>query len=235
MKEISERIKESHLISVIIPAFNEEKTIEEVMGRLIAVGDKLHLEIIVIDDGSTDRTGEIVRAFPSVTLVSHSKNMGKGKAIVSGLTRSHGQIILIQDADGEYAPEEIPSLVLPIMQDRVDVVFGSRFIGQHDGMSVSHKIGNKILSVAASALFGEKITDVMTGHKAFSRKAIEAIDLAANGFEVEVEMTGKLLRKRLRLCEVPISYNKRRHGKSKIRYRDGFNSFRRLISLRFYS
>jgi glycosyltransferase involved in cell wall biosynthesis len=219
---------------VIVPVYNEEKAVGTVLEKLIQLRKKLPMEILVVDDGSVDETVNVVKTFPYISIISHPKNMGKGKAIATGLSKSRGEVVVIQDADGEYAPEEIQRIVAPILEKRADIVFGSRFLRStpNYGMSISHKFGNVILSFTASLLYNTKITDIMTGHKAFSREAINSINLLANGFEIEVEMTGKLLKKQWRLLEVPISYIKRRHGEAKITALDGLTSLAKLILYR---
>jgi glycosyltransferase involved in cell wall biosynthesis len=235
LKKVTNEILGDPLISVIVPVYNEEMTIGQVLEKLSLLQKKMSMEIVVVDDGSVDKTTEVVKAFPLIKIIRHTKNMGKGKAIATGLSKSHGQIVVIQDADGEYIPEEIPLIVSPIIEKRADVVFGSRFMPAmpNHGMSVSHKLGNVILSLTARLLYNTKVTDIMTGHKAFSREAINSIDLLANGFEVEVELTRKLLKRKWRLVEVPISYIRRQHGEAKITPLDGFICLTKLLFGRF--
>lgn len=235
MNKVIDEIGNAPLISVIVPVYNEEMAIGEVLKKLTLLQKEMSLEIVAVDDGSIDKTIDIIKTFPSVTIICHPKNMGKGKAIATGLSKSRGQIVVIQDADGEYAPEEIPKIVFPIVEKQADIVFGSRFMAHaHNyGMSVSHKIGNIILSLTARLLYNAKVTDVMTGHKAFCREAIESIGLSANGFEIEVEMTRKLLKKKWRLREIPISYIRRQHGEAKITARDGFICLAKLFFGKF--
>lgn len=221
------------LVSIIVPVYNEENTLAEVLSRLERLGRKLDLEIVVVDDGSVDGTAEIARSFQLVTLVSHGRNLGKGAAIASGIRCSKGHVIVIQDGDLEYLPEDIPRIVQPIMKDEVDVVYGSRFMGSCEGMSGSHRIGNFLLSLLASVLFGKWLTDVMTGHKAFRRAVIESIRLEQRGFAIEVELTGKLAINGYKFSEVPIRYRYRRKGHSKITFKDGFSCLFALIRSRF--
>jgi len=228
-------VERDPVVSVIIPVFNEEEAIGDTLQRTLQLSDRLNLEVIVVDDGSTDRTCEIVRGFKKITLVSHQNNQGKGKALVTGILRSRGRIVVIQDADLEYSPEEIPKLVEPILRNGADAVFGSRFLGKIDGMSHSHWFGNRILSIAASLLYGVSISDVMTGHKAFLKKSLRTLKLNENGFEVEVELTAKLLRNGWKLAEVPTSYSYRRKGLSKIGYLDGLRCLAKLVVFRIGS
>ncbi|MDH5634685.1 MAG: glycosyltransferase family 2 protein [Candidatus Bathyarchaeota archaeon] len=217
-------------VSVIVPAYNEENGIEAVLRRLLRVSQNLPgSEIIVVDDGSTDDTAKRVARFNPVRLVRHGINQGKGAAISTGLKNSKGDIIVIQDADTEYPPEDIFRLLEPILAGRADVVFGSRFKGECLSMCFSHFVGNKILSVATSLLYGASVSDVMTGHKAFSRRAIESYELSEKGFAVEIEIASKCLKNRCRFAEVPIRYSYRRHDISKISYLDGFRALWKLV------
>ena len=222
------------LVTVLIPTYNEEKTIGKVLSALIDVKSKLgSLETIVIDDGSTDRTEEEVTKFPWVVHLRHRRNMGKGMALKTGFESGHGKVVVIQDADMEYSPTEIPRLVKPIFDGRADVVYGSRFIGKRNGMSLSHVAGNVMLSRVASLLYQVKVTDVMTGHKAFSRKVLKSLRLKENGFGVEVELTAQVLKHGWKILEIPIDYSYRTHGAAKIRYRDGLQSLLKLLSSTF--
>jgi len=221
-------------VTVIVPTYNEEETIGQVLSELTKIEPKIGpLEIIVVDDGSSDRTKDEVAEFPSVIYVKHQRNMGKGMALKTGLKIGRGRTVVIQDADMEYSPTDIPQLVKPILDGRVDVVFGSRFIGKRNGMSFSHLVGNVILSRVASLLYQENITDIMTGYKAFSRKVLESLRLKENGFSVEVELTSKVLKDGWKILEIPIAYSYRTHGAAKIRYRDGLGSLLKLLSSTF--
>ncbi|MDH5266410.1 MAG: glycosyltransferase family 2 protein [Candidatus Bathyarchaeota archaeon] len=220
------------LVSVIVPVFNEEEIIGVTLERTLQLRGKLNLEVIVVDDGSTDQTREIVKDFEDVNLICHEKNCGKGGAIVTGMLSSRGDIIIIQDADLEYLPEDIPKLIDPILQGRADFVFGSRFLGTIKEMSRSHRVGNMILSLAARLLYNAPITDVMTGHKAFSRRSLKTVKLSERGFGVEVELTAKFLGNGWKLAEVPISYVYRNKGRSKITYIDGLKCLVKLLKLR---
>lgn len=225
-------------VSVIIPAYCEEETIAEVLNRVIkaswSMGD---VEIIVVDDGSTDKTGKVVAGFPFVKYIRHKTNMGKGAALRTGIKNARGKILVIQDADLEYAPEYIPSIVKPIIDNLVDMVYGSRFNSRPEGMSISHYIGNSILSMVAGFLYQVTITDVMTGQKAFRRGLLEDAELKENGFAVEIEITtiGLNGSEQTKYGEVPIPYSYRRHGVSKIGYVDGFKSLIKLFATYFSS
>ncbi|MGA2385892.1 MAG: glycosyltransferase family 2 protein [Candidatus Bathyarchaeia archaeon] len=219
-------------VSVIIPAYNEEETIAEVLRRMIKVSWSLgNVEIIVVDDGSSDRTREEVTAFPLVKCFSHAVNRGKGAAVRTGIENSHGKVVVINDADLEYEPEYLPMLVKPILDGSSDIVYGSRFKGDTDGMSFSHYVGNSVLSLMARFLYSREITDIMTGQKAFRRSILDGAKLREDGFAVEVEMTCAGLNAGRRFKEVPIPYLYRRHGYSKIANMDGVRSFIKLITL----
>ena len=220
-------------ISVIIPAYNEERNISEVLRRIAKIDWPLDgIETIVVDDGSTDDTLKEAARFPFAKLVRHKKNQGKGAAIQTGVKASTGEVVVIQDADLEYPPEHIPQLVEPILTGEADIVFASRFIGNHQGMTISHLIGNRILSLAASFLYSVSITDVMTGHKAFRREILNSFKLESRGFGVEVEMTSKSFRYGWKFKEIPINYVYRSLGVSKIAYSDGVKSLLSLVAER---
>lgn len=230
-----ERINNTPLISVIVPAYNEEETIGEVLSRLIYLKNKMSMEIIVVNDGSRDNTSTIVKKYSPIKFVQHEKNYGKGSSIKTGLAKCNGDIVVIQDSDLEYLPEHIPELVRPFLEANADVVYGSRFMGKIKGMRFSHKIGNRILSFVTQFLYNKKITDVMTGYKVFSKKVLEEIDITENGFEVEVEITSKILKNDFKLIEVPISYEYRKTGNSKITYWHGLTCLIKLLWFRVFA
>lgn len=224
-------------VSVIVPAYNEEQNIKEILRMLMDVEQVLpSMEIIVIDDGSTDGTVEEVGKFVSrVKLVKHEKNIGKGAALATGFNEATGDVVVVQDADLEYSPYDIPKLVKPILAGEADVVFGSRFKGTRDGMKFPNYVGNKLLSLTTKLLFGMPMTDVMTGHKVFSKQVIDSMSLLEDGFKIEPEIAAEVFRGGWRYAEVPIMYIRRRSGASKFRFlEDGVKCFWRLMLARVY-
>ncbi|MEM1658195.1 MAG: glycosyltransferase family 2 protein [Candidatus Jordarchaeales archaeon] len=208
-------------VSIIIPCFNEEGTISEVIERVKKVDLGLEKEIVVVDDGSTDSSFEKASRHGDVKVIRHERNMGKGAAVKTGIAHSTGSIIVIQDADLEYLPEDIPGLLAPIIRGEADAVYGSRFTGNIEGMSLSHRFGNRVLSWATRVLFRAKITDMMTGYKVFKREVVDGLKLRARRFEFEPEVTAKLLKRGVRIVEVPIRYSVRKIGEAKIKWKDG--------------
>lgn len=228
---------ENWTISVIVPAFDEEGTIGETLERLSRVQREFgNIEIIVVDDGSEDNTLKEVANFANVRYIKHCRNMGKGAALNTGIKESIGKVIVIQDADLEYFPEKIPELVAPILKEEVDVVYGTRLInGIPKGMSFSHYIGNRLLSLVTTIIYGVKLTDVMTGYKAFKRQIFDVIELESRGFGIEIELTIKSLYNGLKFKEIPLAYRYRLRGASKIRYKDGLRCLLQLVTGRFGS
>lgn len=222
-------------VSVIIPAFNEKDTIGEIIRRVLASpADK---EVIVVDDGSTDGTGEILRKAPEeVEVITHQRNMGKGCAVRTGILRAEGDVIIIQDADLEYDPREYPRLLRPLERGEAEVVYGSRnAAGGNPRSSLIFYMGGVLLSRLTNLLYGSRLTDEATGYKVFRAEIIKNINLESKGFEFCPEVTGKLLRKGIRIMEVPISYSPRqqREGK-KITWKDGIKAVACLLRWRFF-
>ncbi len=214
---------QSPLLSVVMPVFNERKTIDEIIGRVLAV--PLRVELIVIDDCSTDGTREHLvhlqkeRGF---TLLLQERNQGKGSAIRRGFDAVSGDIVVIQDADLEYSPEEFPQLIELIVDGRADVVYGSRFLGRHRVFLFTHYLGNRLLTLLTNILFNTMLTDMETCYKVMRREVLEDIDLQSNGFGVEPELTAKIFRRGCRVYEVPISYDGRGYDEGKkIGWKDG--------------
>jgi glycosyltransferase involved in cell wall biosynthesis len=221
-------VHSKHGLSVLVPAYKEEKTIARCVSDVTQTlnGGNLGYEIIIIDDGSPDSTFELAKdaikgTSSSIKVVRHNSNSGKGHAVMTGLSLATKDIIVIQDADLEYSSKNIPMLIEPILKGKADVVYGSRFLGQIDHMSFSHLLGNKVLTFFTNLLYHCKLTDVMTGHKAFSKKVLDQIIINAHSFEFEVEVTAKILERGLQIVELPTSYTVRKSGKAKIKWTDG--------------
>jgi glycosyltransferase involved in cell wall biosynthesis len=225
-------------LTVVIPVYNERTTVEEILRRVEAMS--LAEEIIIVDDGSTDGTRELLhdlaRAHPLVRLIAHERNLGKGAAVRTGLQAATRDVILIQDADLEYDPRDYPTLLSPIEEDRADVVFGSRFLGAARRPTMFwHMVANKLLTLMTNILFNSILSDMETGYKVFRRETIQAIPLRARRFDFEPEITAKLLKRRARIYEVPITFDPREyHEGKKIGLKDAFEAAWALLRYRFF-
>jgi glycosyltransferase involved in cell wall biosynthesis len=204
-------------LSVLIPVYNEETSVAKLVERVKAV--PVNKEIITIDDHSSDGTLAVLNRIPGITVISHPVNRGKGAAVRTGLAQAAGDVVVIQDADLEYDPDDYPALLRPFEDPRVDAVYGSRFRGGGSFLLMS-KVANYFLTFLTNALFGGRITDMETCYKLIRRPLFQGLDLTADRFEIEPEITAKLLRRRCRIAEIPIHYNARTAGK-KIGPRDG--------------
>ncbi|GAB1418698.1 glycosyltransferase family 2 protein [Bacteroidales bacterium] len=224
------------LLSIIIPAYNEERTIEQVLTNVFNSLDnnKISAEVVVVDDASKDNTGARVEAFAQVDtrfplhLISSTPNRGKGFVIRQGIMAATGQYVLVQDADHEYDPREYPRLLGPVRDGMADVVYGSRFIGgrPHRILFFWHSIGNKLLTSLSNAFTNLNLTDMESGYKLFKREIIQSIYLKENRFGFEPEVTAKIARvKNIRIYEVGISYYGRTYAEGKkINWKDGFRA-----------
>ena len=210
-------------LSVIIPVYNERATIEEIIRRVRAVDQTA--QMVVVDDCSTDGTREILNqmADPSMTVVGHETNLGKGAAIRTAIRHVTGDVVLIQDADLEYSPADYPQLLEPILDGRADVVFGSRFLGgPHRVLLFWHYLGNIAFTLLTNILYNVNLTDMGTCYKAFRTEVLRAMPLRSNRFGFEPEVTAKVCKRKLRLYETPISYSGRTYAEGKkIRWWDG--------------
>ena len=222
-------------LSVIIPVYNERATIAEVVETVLAVDVPLDLDVIVIDDGSTDGTADELK-FPEgcpVRIISNPVNSGKGKAVRIGLTLAKGDVILIQDADLELDPNEYRQLLAPILGKETHVVYGSRFQGQNSVPGV-RRLANWFLTTLTNVLYGTRLTDMETAYKVFTIDVAEHLYLRSDRFEIEPEITAQIARLGLNIVEVPISYNPRTvHEGKKIRFMDGVKSIWTLLKCRF--
>ena len=222
-------------LSVVVPVYNEEKTIIEILKRVQAVG--LAGELIVVDDGSTDGTAEALKKLDKRNLhvIVHSQNRGKGAAVRSALEVAEGDLILVQDADLEYDPRDIVALLKPIEEGLADVVYGSRFLGGPRRPTMFwHMVANKSLTFLTNILYNNILTDMETGYKLFRREALEGIQICSNRFDFEPEITAKLLKRKVRVYEVPITFNPRDYSEGKkIGMKDAFQALWTLLKFRF--
>jgi glycosyltransferase involved in cell wall biosynthesis len=228
--------KEYSTLSVIVPVFNERSTVGEVLRRMRAVELPVVLQIIVVDDGSNDGSDKVLGALEdsTVRVIAHKENLGKGAAIRTGMAAATGDLLLIQDADLEYDPDDWPRLLDPILKGKARVVYGSRFTGERKNMLPLHWAGNRLLSLLTNILYSSTLSDMETCYKLFDTEAIKGIKVKSNGFDFEPEITAKVLRRGLRIYEVPISYAGREldEGK-KITWRDGVRAAAALVRFRF--
>jgi glycosyltransferase involved in cell wall biosynthesis len=223
-------------LSVIVPVFNERNTVAEIVRRMRAVDLPVDREIVVVDDGSDDGTRDVLTqlADSTVRIVKHGENRGKGAAIRTGLENSTGDAVLVQDADLEYDPEDWPKLLAPILKGRARVVYGSRFTGERRNMLFLHWVGNRFLSLVTNVLYNSTLSDMETCYKLFQRDVLDGVQLRANRFDFEPEFTAKVLRRGIRIYEVPISYAGRElHEGKKITWRDGISALWTLVKYRF--
>ena len=222
-------------LTVVVPAFNEAGTIVEVIERLREL--PFSLQIIVVDDCSTDDTAAIAGGIEGVELITHAVNQGKGAALRSAFAQASGRIVVIQDADLEYDPVDIPELVAPIRSGVADAVFGSRLIGGRPQRAhlFWHKVGNRALSLMTNVLYNTTLSDMETGYKAFTLEVLRSIEpLYESDFRIEPELTAKICRGGFRIYEVPIAYYGRSYEEGKkITWRDGFPAVYALVKYRF--
>ena len=221
------------LLSVIVPVYNEANTIREILKRINSVG--IDKEIIVIDDGSIDGTGRILQdiRYNNLKVIHHNSNRGKGAAFLTGLANASGNLIIVQDADLEYDPNDFLKLIDVIQKGDADIVFGVRFKENVRGL-VMHRLGNKILTGLINVLFNTRLNDSFTCYKLLRRDTVNMLNIQAKGFEVEAEIVTKAIKKRLRISEIPISYRPRTYSQGKkIRLKDGIRSILSIIKYRF--
>lgn len=225
------------LLSVIVPGYNEAKTIRQILEKINSVD--IDKEIIVVDNCSTDGTQNILQEiskkpeFNSLRVIYHSYNQGKGKSVKDGIRHSQGEYIVIQDADLEYDPKDYFNLMKPLLENRADIVLGARFTSGHSGLLL-HRLGNKFLTRFLNFMFGSYLNDYATCYKMARRETFLSLDLKSKSFDIEVEIVSKALKRRLRIAEVPILYYPRSYSQGKkIRWKDGIEAILSIIKHRF--
>jgi glycosyltransferase involved in cell wall biosynthesis len=225
-------------VSFLVPAYNEASTIIELLDLVAALD--LDQQIVVVDDGSTDGTADLVErwgaARDDVVLV-RQRNQGKGSAVRAAIPHADGEICVIQDADLEYDPADVPALIEPIERGSADVVYGSRLSGGKPQRAYLfwHLVGNRFLSLLTNVLYNTTLSDMETGYKAFRTEVLRSLDLRQNDFGIEPEITAKICKRKLRVYEVPIAYYGRTYAEGKkITWRDGFKAVRVLLSVRLF-
>lgn len=227
-------------LSIIVPVYNEEQTVATILRKLIKVKGKP--QIIIVDDGSTDSSPQIIKRFVTAQrkkghhlLFVTQKNAGKGSAIRTGLKLATGQYTLIQDADCEYDPEDIPVLLKPVEKARATVVYGSRFFGPHTNLLFWHRVGNHVLNFFVNILYNTTLSDMETCYKLVPTELLQELQITSNSFDIEPEITCKLLKRGVKIYEVPITYSGRDFSEGKkITWRDGISALYTIFALRLF-
>jgi glycosyltransferase involved in cell wall biosynthesis len=232
-------------LSIVMPVYNERATIEEIVDQVRAVDVGMERELVIVDDASTDGTRELLAqrfsADSVVRVFFHERNRGKGAAVRTGIEQATGDVVLIQDADLEYDPNDYRELLRPIVEEQAQVVYGSRFLGRRYRLLGRervafplHYVGNRFLNVLTNLLYRSSLTDMETCYKAIARPVLQGLDLRANKFDFEPEVTAKILRRGHRITEVPIRYRPRTYQEGKkISWRDGARAAWTLLKYRF--
>ena len=224
-------------LTFLLPVFNERATVEQIIQSVRDSG--LADRIIVVDDASTDGTRELLKEIAArdsrLELHLHDRNRGKGAALRTGFSKVETDLVLVQDADLEYDPRDVPALLIPIEEDKADVVYGSRFLGAPRRPTMFwHMVANKLLTLMTNVLYNSILTDMETGYKLFRREVIQSITIRSNRFDFEPEITAKLLKKKVRIFEVPITFNPREYSEGKkIGLKDAFAAVWALLKFRF--
>ncbi len=238
---MNENKKNKVLLSVIMPVYNEEIHIREILEKILVapLPENVEKEIIAIDDGSIDDSGKILEEFEAKhNIITHDLivNCGKGTAVRMGLRKAKGDIIIIQDGDLEYNPNDYAAIIEPLLKGEVEVVYGSRFMGNIGNMKFVNRIGSSVLNILTSILYGIKITDQFTAYKAFKSDVIRSLHLRCRGFEFCSEVTNKLLKRGIKIKEVPISYSgrTRAQGKKGGSWKDFFVALYFILEYKFF-
>jgi len=227
------------LLTVLIPVYNEKPTLHEILQRVDTVD--IDKEVIIIDDFSTDGTREILQTeiqqrYPNWKILLHDRNRGKGAALRTGISHITGDYVVVQDADLEYDPKDFALLLKPILEGKATVVYGSRFTGEHRNLMFSHWLGNKFLTLVTNILYNTTLSDMETCYKMFRSDILKGLSLHSDRFEIEPEVTSKILKQGIRIYEVPISYAGREFDEGKkITWRDGIGALWALLKFRIIS
>jgi glycosyltransferase involved in cell wall biosynthesis len=225
-------------LSIVMPVYNEKDTVEKIISRVMSVDVGLEKELVIVDDFSQDGTRDILAKLndPRIKVFFHPENLGKGSALQTGFSKAAGDIVLVQDADLEYDPDEYPVLLHPILDGRADVVYGSRFLsGPHRVLFFWHSVGNKLLTTFSNMLSNLNLTDMETCYKVFKKSVLDRIKLKSKRFGFEPEVTIKISKMKVRIYEVPISYSGRDYSEGKkIGWKDGFAAIFHLIRYKFF-
>jgi glycosyltransferase involved in cell wall biosynthesis len=222
-------------LSIIIPVFNEQETVKDCLLKVKkSKVSGVKKEIIVVDDGSTDKTGFILKKIKGIKVLGYKKNKGKGYAIRQGLKKAAGKYVLIQDADLEYDPKDYKALLEPVLEGKVKVVYGSRFLGPRTNLLFWHMVGNRFLSFITNVLYNSTLSDMEVGYKVFPKDLLLSLNLKENCFGFEPEVTAKILKSGIRIFEVPISYYGRGYEEGKkITWKDGLKALAVLFKYKF--
>lgn len=226
-------------LSIVIPVYNEKDTLEKIVDLVRSVSG-IDKEIIIVDDGSTDGSIDIIKRieerYPDIKTVIKGENRGKGHTLKVGFKESTGDYVIIQDADLEYNPQDYRKLLQALEEDKVDVVYGSRFSGNYEKMTTLHYFGNKLLTLLTNLFYGVALTDMETCYKLIPGDFARNVNIKSDSFDFEPEITAKILKSGLKIKEVPISYSGRAFSEGKkITWRDGFKAIYTLIKFRFFS